>query len=803
MSDTAEGKCNFMATETAPWIMGINASHNGAVCLLKGDRIVVAIQEERLTRKKRMNISGAHRCLSIEYCLAYAGIKPGDLSLVVMSVAGEPAISPLHDLKINPLLEVELNKIPTEVIPHHLAHAYSAFATSGFEEAASLVIDGCGSIYQDMADDERSVILGGGGPGFYEFISLYSTDGVRVEPLEKHASQLSMPFKIDKPGMPGFGTLGGMFQSSAAQIFGDWMDAGKVMGLAPYGRPLIPTNDFFEIADGRFNFLHRVPDRFPHNDRWPLRRREYENLACSTQAALEDALLYLVDRLYELCPSDNLCYSGGVALNSVANERIIRESRFKNVFIIPAAEDSGAAIGAAYYGLWRTTGRNTPRRMAHDAVGRDYSRTEILRAVAEAPGVEALETEGDYLSETIELLCAGKSVGWFQGRSELGPRALGQRSILCDPRRPDAKEVLNARVKHREAFRPFAPAVLLEDSAEWFDWGSAAKESPYMLRVAKFHQEKCGQVPAVVHVDGTGRVQTLTREANGPFYDLVARFKEKTGVGVLLNTSFNVMGMPIVETPADALYCLQITGLDYCVLGDVIVRKREKLFLGLDLTPDEQAQPTVARQVNEQGDPNAPGRTLHSLKQIDRPASRSLKDYVGTYGHGLDPNSITLEIDGPRLRVKAQGMTTMLEPGAGDSFVVTGPVFANVAVAFYSNERDEVAALRVLMPTGEDGGEFVLFERYDMRAMKDEELKLVVGIYECRGETLRVNLREGKTLTLIAPDGREYVLLLERDDSFSLKNTPGYNIRFDIGAQRQVSAILTQPNGRFKLSKQE
>jgi carbamoyltransferase len=283
-------------------------------------------------------------------------------------------------------------------------------------------------------------------------------------------------------------------------------------------------------------------------------------------------LMYLIERLRGQCGSKNLCYAGGVALNSVANERIIRESGFQNVYIIPAAEDSGTAMGAAYYGLWQLSGHNSRRRLLHDACGRSYSPSAVASSIDEAANIKVAHS-ANVISDAVDLLCDGKIIGWFDGGSELGPRALGQRSILCDPRRPDAKEILNRRVKMREAFRPFAPSVLLEEAENWFEFDNTAPESPFMLRVCKVKADRMNEVPAIVHVDGTGRLQTVTREANGRFYELLRRFYENTGVPILLNTSFNIMGQPIIETPADAITCLLSSGLDCCVFEDRIVFK--------------------------------------------------------------------------------------------------------------------------------------------------------------------------------------------------------------------------------------
>jgi carbamoyltransferase len=558
-----------MSVDKQPWVLGISASHNGSACLLRGDQIVVAVQEERLSRFKRHRIYGAGPSLAIDYCLSFAGIEPSALNLVVLCVQGESQ-SELHDVRRDPSLRVVTNEIPTLTIPHHYGHALSAFATSGFADAAVLVVDGTGSPATDFTPLERKLIKGSFADA-WETISLYSASGTTLAPLEKHVVERGTWLGMHDSGMPSFGSLGGMFSAVAQQIFGEPMDAGKVMGLAPYGEPQIPASDFFDICDESFCFKDTVPLRFPHDERWPSRAREYEMLACSVQAALEVALLYLVRHIRELSQSENLCYAGGVALNSVANERIIRESGFKNVYIIPAAEDSGTAIGAAYYGLWQLTGCNTQRRMIDDAFGRTYSNAAVSSALNEATHVKAVSST-DVIADAVDMLCDGKIIGWFDGGSELGPRALGHRSILCDPRRVDAKETLNRRVKMRESFRPFAPAVLLEEADNWFEFGNSSVESPFMLRVCEVKSDRRNEVPAIVHVDGTGRLQTVG-ESNPRFYDLIHRFYEKTGVPMLLNTSFNVMGQPIVETPGDALACLVNSGLDCCVFAEEIVVK--------------------------------------------------------------------------------------------------------------------------------------------------------------------------------------------------------------------------------------
>lgn len=571
-----------MTVQNKPWVLGISSSHNGAVCLLKGSEIVAAIQEERLARVKRRRLQGALPSLSINYCLQHAGITPRDLSLITYCVQGKAGAA-LEDVALNPLLQAVHHGVPILNISHHLAHAASAFAVSGFEDSAILVVDGVGSPEEDFSAAERSAVKTPVIDG-WETISLYSAEGASFTPLEKHLVERARWVTWELLRMPQFRSLGGIFSAAAWQIFGDHLEAGKVMGLAPYGTPEFPVGDFFDIVDGRFEYHDTVPARFDHADRWPKRQEEYKNLACSSQLALEEALMWLTRHLREICPSRNLCYAGGVALNSVANERIIRESGFEDVYIIPAAEDSGCAIGAAYYGLWQLTGQNEKRRLRHDAVGRPYSKEEIAQGIDRTPGIVAVEP-ADPIAEAVDLLCAGKIIGWFEGRSELGPRALGQRSILCDPRAPDAKAVLNSRVKHREEFRPFAPVIPLREAGNWFEMDGFDLASPFMLRICRFREEKQPLVPAVVHVDGTGRIQTVTPEENGRFYRLIEKFHEKTGVPIIINTSFNVMDEPIVETPEDAIWCFLSTGIDACVLEDRIVTKKPGFRSILDFYP--------------------------------------------------------------------------------------------------------------------------------------------------------------------------------------------------------------------------
>lgn len=569
-----------MSSKAEPWILGINTSHhNGSMCLLKGTQIIVAIQEERLTRNKRDALRKP-RPLALNYCLEYAGISESDLALIVGCglASQQKAAEQIREMNLG---------TPVITISHHLAHAIGGFATSGFSEAAILVVDGAGSADNDLDENELRIVKRASVPNHFrwlEIISLYraSSTDTDIVCLEKHLGDWLA--KVPDQIMPRFGSLGSLYDAAAEVIFRDYTSVGKVMGLAPFGEAKIQRCEFFNINDGHFIFRNIGAERFTSLEPWPMNQPEHKILAASVQSALEEALIYLVRHLKKLCPSDNLVYSGGVALNSVANERIVRESGFQSVYFMPASEDSGNAIGAAYYGLWKLSKQNIGKQLAQDALGKEYSSSEINAAIIRTPAVSVCQSS-NLISTAADLLAEGKIVGWFQGRSEMGPRALGQRSILCDPRRSNGKDYLNSKVKYREAFRPFAPVILLEEVNNWFEMDGVNSDCPFMLRVCQFRDDKKSLVPAVVHVDGTGRVQTVNKAKNGKYYDLVHAFFKKTGVPILLNTSFNVMGEPIVETPDDALWGLLYTGIDYCFLEDQIVTKEESYCSILDLYP--------------------------------------------------------------------------------------------------------------------------------------------------------------------------------------------------------------------------
>lgn len=567
-----------------PLVLGVSYSHNGAACLLRGDRIAVAIQEERLTGVKRARIRHHRDSLAVQYCLAHAGVTLDAIDALTVchfSSASSPGVEVA--MADGPLPRRYLT------VPHHRGHAYAALATSGFASAAVLVIDGQGGLAAHLPADERAPVRRGVVPGQRletEVISIYRADGDALTLVEQHTGEFLPGWTATasaRRSLPRFGSLGGMYSAVAELIFGDPLEAGKVMGLAPYGQPRFPVAAFLELADDGLRYRDGLVDELRDLAPWPANAALFQDLAASVQAALEVAVLWLAARARQLTGADRLCYAGGVALNSVTNARIHAELGFTDVHVMPAAEDSGTAIGAAYAGLHALTGRLARRRLAHDSVGRSYTASECDRAIAATPGVVVTPC-ADLLDDVVARLEAGEIIGWFRGGSELGPRALGQRSILCDARRPDAKARLNDRVKHREAFRPFAPAILLEDVRAWFDVPEGFRDSPAMLRVLAFRPGCAERVPAAAHVDRTGRVQTVAEEPHG-LRALLARFHARTGTPLLVNTSFNIAGEPIVETPDDALWCLLATDLDAVVLEDRLIQRAPAQRSILQLRP--------------------------------------------------------------------------------------------------------------------------------------------------------------------------------------------------------------------------
>jgi carbamoyltransferase len=595
------------------YILGISCFyHDAAAALIQDGQLVAAAEEERFSRKKH---DSGFPAQAIDFCLKTAGITAQDLDHVVFyekpfhkferilhtTLAGAPRTGKLfreamatwfsEKLWVKSLLVSHLNIPASKVlfVEHHLSHAASAFFCSPYKEAAILTIDGVGE-WTTTAMGHATADWG---------------DGVRRNQIVLDR-ELRFPHSL------------GLLYSAFTAWLGFRVNNGeyKVMGMSPYGDPryIDRVDKVVRVAsDGSFNldmdyfsfhlstsqtFNRRFVDLFgPQRDpKAPFitdrthphgaedasreireRNQYYADVAASIQRVTEETILKMVRHLHETTGAENLCMAGGVALNSVANGRIIREGPFKSVFIQPAAGDGGGALGAALYAYHVLL--NQPRRfvMEHAYWGAEYSPAQV-HAFLEEMGLPYREVDDDRLmGELVNDLTQGKVIGWYQGRFEWGPRALGNRSILADPRREEMKEIVNEKIKFREPFRPFAPAIL-ESQAENFYATPKLDENllaRYMLMVSPVVEDKRSVVPATTHVGGSGRLQTVRKEWNPRYHDLIHCFGQATGVPVLLNTSFNLRGEPIVNTPQNAFNTFVSSDIDVLALGNFVVRKSD------------------------------------------------------------------------------------------------------------------------------------------------------------------------------------------------------------------------------------
>jgi carbamoyltransferase len=603
-----------MNKEKTPVILGLKVTnHDTGAALIAGQRLV-AIAEERLNRVKHSRHYFPR--LAINYCLAALGVRPEEVQLVVLDqVRSRRNNSSLQILEKN-----APGKFPNArvvVINHHDAHAASAFFASPFDTAAVMVVDGAGESVRDHLG-----VLG------TETETLYRGFGNQLEVIQKtvHARGMTgFPFTI------GIGKLYS-FISNGYLNFGDYNE-GKMMGLAPYGSDALlkkyPLPMWFKSINNHFVCNPRIvfpglsevkgfrgkyewrgrllwlweqffntlgyfafklsrrrgesflikPQIFQEivlekprrrkND--PLPTPAYADAAYAVQKVLEEVMVAWGKKIKNITGEENLCVSGGVALNIDANKRFLDDVGFRNIFIQPAASDTGIALGCALWGAHQILGLPRFYEMRRASLGRSYTTEEIQQALAKESDRITIRSSTNIAVETAKLIAQGKIVGWFSGGAEYGPRALGNRSIICDARDPKMKDIVNEKVKHRESWRPFAASVLAEKQREWFELDYP---SPFMLLAAKVPPDKQKLIPSVVHVDGTCRIQAVTAEANRPYYELLRAFEQETGVPLFLNTSFNDAGEPIVETPTDALRCFLNTQMDYLVLENYLVTKK-------------------------------------------------------------------------------------------------------------------------------------------------------------------------------------------------------------------------------------
>ena len=604
-------------------ILGISAFyHDSAACILKEGKIIAAAQEERFTRKKH---DASYPKNAIEFVLKYANLKLSEVDQIVffekpflkferlletyVAFAPKGFISfskamPLwikeklfqknflfnelkkHDEKYNSDVNIFFSD-------HHLSHAASAFFPSPFNEAVVLTADGVGE---------------------------WATTTVAVG----KDNELEVKKEIHFPHSLG------LLYSAFTYYTGFKVNSGeyKLMGLAPYGNPIyedkvkklidIKEDGTFRLNQKYFNYatgltmtndyFHNLFGQKPRNSKNERLTQFHMDIASSIQKVTEEIMIKLAKAIRKEYGINNLCLAGGVALNCVANGKILKEKIFDNIWIQPAAGDAGGSLGAAL-ALWHIDQGNeriiNPNDdMAGSYLGTEFSQIQIENELKSIGAIYEVENYEVLIEKTSDYLSKEKAIGWFQGRMEFGPRALGGRSILGDPRSDKMQKNLNLKVKYRESFRPFAPSVLKEDLSNWFNMNT---DSPYMLLVADINLDKKiemtneqkklfgidklnikrSEIPAVTHVDYSARVQTVSKNTNSRYYDLISKFKEKTGCPVLVNTSFNVRGEPIVNTPTDAFNCFMGTELDYLVIGNCILDKaKQDLKLKKDYTKE-------------------------------------------------------------------------------------------------------------------------------------------------------------------------------------------------------------------------
>ncbi len=560
------------------YILGTGLSHDGATCLLKDGKILISIEKERLSRVKH---DGGNDFLTTQYCLNHAGISVDDLSLIVQVANFEKDEIAIDKYKGNRFFSKDIN-VPVVTISHHLAHAYSAVGTSPFNECNVMVIDGCGSFYHQCDDIKDAYIPAHvqSEPGLYgEKDSFYFFDGQYLKPLYKDFSIINFLQKSGEVFLPTSNhSIGGLYAMASNYCFGDFDDVGKLMGLAPYGRKNIYTEQLFNCIDENvwvneavmWKYFTKPVNEITHSFKENF--EYYSDIARWVQDETERAILYIFKERLKKHPHPNLCFAGGVALNAVANTKIyLQETTVKNFYIEPAAGDNGLAIGCAFYG-WLVVLKK--QKILHDGstfFGNAYNESTIIATLNKYKTDIHFSKDDNFIKATAAHLLQGKTIAWFQGSAEFGARALGRRSIIADPRLKNIQAHINKNIKRREDFRPFAPAVLYSDKDIYFELGV---ESPYMILIDKIKDEWKEKLLGIVHVDRTCRVQTVKNEKD-VFYKLLSEWKNISGISILLNTSFNKKGMPIVETPEDAITFFIESELDVLVIDNFICFKNK------------------------------------------------------------------------------------------------------------------------------------------------------------------------------------------------------------------------------------
>ena len=555
-------------------VMGINPSHNGSAALVVDGELLFYAEEERFSRMKYDgNPFRAMLHILVNHSVDELVIGGTEPNLAQLPWTGEDAYSALVR-KFNP--NVKITKLGNL---HHLGHATTAFYNSGFDTAAAVIVDGAGSVHREQVGENGPTVAGYETETIYqcsyphEFNAVYKrySDGGTGTHYDNGIQEFDSSVTITKS-----------YEAVTEYLGFGFIEAGKTMGLAPYGKDddLIPPifvngkgnsnllNPFYpagaRINEDRFPYLKRFGNQHEWHNDFNLVRPQDVNLAYKVQKETEEQVVNLIQKAIDITGETNIVLSGGFALNCVANYKFIKAFPDIKFYIDPVAHDGGTSIGLAQY-AWRVQSEDTivrPLKSVYLSAPPNYEQLSI--AEQNTKGITVTDTTAEAI---VDLIDQGNIVALFQGQAEGGPRALGNRSILFDPRRADGKDIVNA-VKHREWFRPFAGTVMEEHAADWFEM-AGLESSPFMMYAVDVKADKVDLIPAVTHVDNTCRVQTVTKEQNEKYYELIETFYKKTGVPVLFNTSFNLAGQPLVDTVFDALVTLFNSDIQYLYMADI------------------------------------------------------------------------------------------------------------------------------------------------------------------------------------------------------------------------------------------
>ena len=553
------------AHEESTFALGKAIGHDAAAVLIEDGKIVAAIEEERLNRMKHTHLAPVN---AMRFCLDRSGLKVGDIDYFAYYAQGGilTAALQMHNFTninvqnrfsdypswlrhvISETFDCDIEPHKLKFVGHHLAHAMSAFGPSGFDSSLVFTIDAQG-------EREAGMILLG--------------NGIELKPLR---------------AIPIENSLGFFYVNQIPFIGFEFMEEYKVMGLAPYGDPRryrSAMKSLYDLLPKGNYVIHQERYYTLHSSIKPRKKQEeitqaHMDFAASLQEALETIVFHMLSYFKTLTGEKNLCLAGGVTQNCTLNGKILRSGMFEKVFVQPAAYDAGCAIGAALYVESQTKPSIQISNLEHMYLGSDIGEEQtILSDLLVWNDFIDIKKVDDVCQTAAELMAEGKVIGWVQGRSEFGPRALGNRSILADPRPSENKDIINAMVKKREAFRPFAPSVLEEEADLFFEMPKGVEKLPYMSFVVKVREERQATLGAVTHFDGTARIQTVSKDTNERFWTIINAFKNLTGIPILLNTSFNNNAEPIVNSVEDAVVCFLTTQLHYLFVGDYMVSKKE------------------------------------------------------------------------------------------------------------------------------------------------------------------------------------------------------------------------------------